>query len=295
MQDLLYRGVLDDLKIRFSYCLLSDCINAGVVAHQCDPIAAHVFGRALTSAILTAPWLEDDERLTMQWFYYGALEVVIVEIDALANVRGYIVPHQLHQSVTAPADVHGEGGRVSVIKSTSKKVISSGIINAELLDVVDDLSLYYAMSEQVETAITALIAFEPDDDLPGCWSQGVMIQALPGCDLLFFDRCRQCLALGEARQLLAQKPVNDNHFELIMKAIFAEHLQTPPIIGSMSTPMFRCRCTRDKILEITNTLEKSEIDELSAKDQTLDIRCHFCNTAYKLSGDEISAFNSSCS
>ncbi len=293
MQDLLYRGVLDDLSIRFSYCLLSDCINAAVLAHQCDPMAAHVLGRALSSAVLCAPWLEEDERLAFHWQYHGAIKAVMVEVDAEANLRGYIIPHQLHQAVTIPEDIHGDGGRISVIRSNSIRLISSGIVNAELLDVVDDLSLFYALSEQIETALAALIGFTPHESSPGCWSQGVMLQALPGCDLEFFDRCRQRLLQPDARQLLTHKPGNDNHFELIMKAIIGNPLKRMPAISSLSTPVFRCRCTREKILEITRILEKSEIDELKSNGQRLNIRCHFCNTIYELDGDEIAVYHQS--
>ena len=88
MEDCLHRGVLGDAGVRFAYTATTGLANEAVLAHDCDPVSAHILCRALTAGVLMSPLLVDDERYTLRWQYGGALASAVVDVDSSGQVRG---------------------------------------------------------------------------------------------------------------------------------------------------------------------------------------------------------------
>ena len=219
MQDFLYRGLLTDLRVRFTYAVTTDAANNAVVTHNCDPLSAHLLCRSLSAGVLASPLLNEDERYNLKWTYHGALKCIVVDVDSQARVRGYIAPPNLTDYVTAEPEIYGESGNVAVTKANPRQILNSGKTMAPLLEVVDDLAYFFAVSDQIETAMSVMVAFQPDDIQPVRLCQGLMLQALPDCDLEEFDRLRHRLSQPQCRDLLSQRPDVDNYFEHILAAV----------------------------------------------------------------------------
>ncbi|MCJ8330299.1 MAG: Hsp33 family molecular chaperone HslO, partial [Lentisphaeria bacterium] len=98
MSNILLRGLIEKVNIRFSYALITDLANEVIIKQNCDPVAAHIFSRCLTAATLSNPLLGDDERLTIRWQYEDQpLESIIVEVLEDGAVRGTISPPSLNE------------------------------------------------------------------------------------------------------------------------------------------------------------------------------------------------------
>ena len=288
MQDVLYRGVLDALNIRFAYALTTAVANRAVLAHNCDPLASHVLSRALGSGVLLSSLLNGDERYTMRWNYRGAVKTVLVDVDAEANVRGFIAPACLGESFTAVDEIYGDAGRVMLTKSNGQKTLNSGIVDARLLDIVDDLSYFFSISDQIETALVVMVSFCRDTRQPVSLCQGIMLQALPDCALTVFDGVRRRLYERSVRSLLAIDPQIDNHFELILRGLVGDEVSASTCgIAALVEPTFRCTCTREHMLEVIRALPDAELRDAAGKREDLRVTCRFCAREYVVSQAEM--------
>ena len=290
MQDQLYRGIIDSLDIRF---VLADCPQTAediILRHDCDPASAHVVSRAVGAAALLSSLLTEDEKYTIRWNYKGALSCVLADCDAEAHIRALITPTDLTAHVVKPEDIWGDGGTVTVIKSSATQVLSSGSTSAQLLDVIDDLAFHFCTSDQIETAIAVIPSFKPDPAHPVKALRGVMLQALPDCDLERFDRIRSRLALAEARELLSRPVSQDNLFERLVMFLAKEEDEMPKFtLEHTASPTFKCTCTKDAMKGALATLDRAEIDEMLAKDGAITMTCRFCNTTHKITKEDLDA------
>jgi molecular chaperone Hsp33 len=136
--------------------------------------------------------------------------------------------------------------------------------------------------------MTVMVGFTRETESPVSLCQGVMLQAMPGCDLARFDRMRSRLGSGECRGLLSSAPEVDNHFELILRALCGgDEAPADFSVHLCPVPGFRCRCTRERMLEVVSALPANEIEEALAEDGALRVTCQFCSECHELSADDV--------
>ena len=286
--DTLSRGVITALDIRF---VLADCTRTAeaiVLRHRCDPIAAHLLSRAVGCATLVSALLTEDERYTLRWNYRGKLSCILADCDADAHVRALITPTSLSEVVSSTDDLYGSGGSVTAIKSSATATLNSGSTDAHLLDVADDLAFHFSYSDQVETALSVLTALRPDPDAPIRTCRGLMLQALPGCDLQRLDRLRNRLLAPEPRQLLGAPDAPDDLaarlIELLCQGEESSHAFS---IERTAAPQFRCSCSRERMRAALATLSPDERRQALERDGHITMTCRFCNTAHTFSPDDL--------
>ncbi len=293
MTDFIYRGVLRSQHARFVYAHTTETVSTAVLAHGCDPVAAHVLSRALTVGVLVSPLLEGDERLTLRWHYEGEVKSVVVDVDCDARVRGFIVPTDLGSRVVDEDSVYGDAGRVAVIKSSHSATLNAGNADAALLDVVEDMAYHFSVSDQVESGMTVLVGFCTEVERPVTVCQGLLLQALPGADLAEFDRLRRRLAAEETRALLARTPRIDNYFERVLNSLLPEGCARDYSVTEGAVPQFHCRCSRDRMLEVVRAMPQADLDNAARKQEALRVACRFCARNYVIAAADVSALSAS--
>ena len=290
MNDLLTKGYFKGLDIAFSYAVTTKTANQVVRKHDCDPAAAHILGRSLTGALLSAAILPDRHRLNVCWKYKGALRTIVVDAGQDGTVRGFISPAQLGLAEDMTG-LYGDVGDVQMVTSKDEEIINSGTAPVSFQDAVLDLSYYHCISDQVETGLSAMIGFNPDPENPIRICRGWMIQALPGTDLERFDRIRRKMDEAPFRELLGTDepvPVESLAHLLTREEPAFEGLY----MDSGPAPKFVCPCNREKMSAVVRTLPIPERMELARKKEDVNIRCQFCNHLYILSiGECIAAWN----
>ena len=280
--DFLRRGTLLDGQVRIAHAVTTCLAAEAVRIHNLEPVAAHCLARALTCGALVSPLLGDDERLTLRWRYAGALSAIIVETGPGADLRGSIQPSDLSQA-DAPELLYGEGGQIAVIRSDSRGQRSS-VAEASLLDISDDLGFYFATSDQTETELIVLVAFNADPANPVALCQGVLLQAMPGCDLEVFEEIRKGLRTSQTRELLGEaKSTEDIVAALPVVADSASELHDGP------APHFHCACSRERTLRMLGGLSAADRAEMRADTKPTHVICHFCATRYSFEPSEIPA------
>jgi molecular chaperone Hsp33 len=292
MPDLLYKGRLDGFDIAFAYAVTTETVGEAVRRHDCDPVAAHLLGRALTGAVLTAFSLGTGERLNVRWAYEGLLRTLVVDTGPDGATRGFITPGQLAEAVDAE-QLYGPGGEVKVIRSRGGQILASGTVRADLRDVVQDVVYFQCISDQVETAAVAMISLQPDPEHPVRLSRGLLLHALPGSDLARFERVRGRLEGDAARGWMSREAESDSLMENVLKAVTEGEagnyrLEYEPA----ASPFFRCTCNRGKMGAVLRALPIPERMEMVKKKEDVAINCRFCGERYVLTVDDcIRAWN----
>ncbi len=288
MSDQLFKGHFKGLDIAFSCAVTTQTVNEIVLRHDCDPAAAHILGRALSGALMSAAILPEKNRLNVCWKYKGVLRTLVVDAGQDGTVRSFISPAQIGDADDLTA-LYGDIGDVQVVTSENGRIANSGTAPVSLHDVVKDLAFYHCVSDQVETGMTALIGFNPDPENPVRIAQGWMIQALPNCDLERFERVRARMDGPAFRELIAQS-VDPEKAAAVLVA------DEPGFDGfhmeECNTPRFVCPCSKEKMSSVVRTLPVAERMEIVKNKKPLSIQCQFCNERYELSIDDcIAAWN----
>jgi molecular chaperone Hsp33 len=293
VNDLLIKGHFKGLDIAFTYAVTTKAVNEIVLRHNCDPAAAHILGRAVTGALLSAAVLPEKQRMNVCWKYKGILRTVLADAGQDGTVRGFISPAQLNLTDDNPDVLYGELGDLQVVTSHEGKILNSGTAPVALHDVAKDLAYYHCISDQVETGLNAMIGFNADPENPVRLCRGWMVQALPDTDLERFDRIRRRMEEPEFRNLLSRENETDGFFETLAHSLInGESGFTGLHIESGPAPRFACPCSRDKMEAVVRTLPIPERMELVLKKQPVVIHCQFCNKRYELTVDEcIAAWN----
>lgn len=287
MNDLLIKGHFKGLDIAFSYAVTTKAVNEIVLLHDCDPAAAHLLGRAVTGALLSAAILPGGQRINTCWQYKGILRTILVDAGQDGAVRGFISPAQLNLEKDNPDALYGDIGDLRVVTSNADgKILNSGTAPISLHDVARDLAYYHCISDQVETGLSAMIGFNADPKNPVQLCQGWMIQALPGTDLEHFERVRRQMEGPAFRDLLSRETDCETLARTLVPDSSGLHIETCP------APRFVCPCSREKMKAVVRTLPIPERMELVQKKEPVKINCQFCNRHYELSIDEcIAAWN----
>lgn len=292
MADILYKGRLEGYHIAFAYAVTTETVSEAVRRHDCDPVAAHVLGRAITSAVLSAFPLGEGERFNVRWAYQGLIRTVVVDTGPDGATRGFISPAQPGEPESEEA-LYGGKGEIKVIRSREGHMLASGTVNAELQDVAQDLVYFQCISDQIETGALVLIALRPDPARPIGVSRGLMLHALPGADLERFDRLRRRLQSEPVRALLEREAESDSLIENVVKLLTEGEVGAPLLHYDAATPpFFRCACSREKMGAVLRALSIPERMEMVKKKEDVAVRCHFCSARYVLTIEEcIKAWN----
>jgi molecular chaperone Hsp33 len=288
MNDQLYKGHIKGLDIAFSCARTTKTVNETVIRHNCDLAAAHILGRALTAALLSAAVLPEKQRLNVCWKYRGALRTIVADAGADGTVRAFISPAQIGHPETLTA-LYGDLGDLQTVVSRDGKTLNSGTAPVSLQDAVKDLACTHCISDQIETGMTVLIGFNADPEEPVRICQGWMIQALPDCDLERFERVRRRMEADRFRQCLNE--ISDPE-----KAAAVLVADEPGFDGfhleECNTPRFTCPCSKEKTGAVVRTLPVPERMEVVKKNEPLTVQCQFCNERYEMSIDDcIAAWN----
>lgn len=280
MNDQLVKGHFKGLNIAFSSAVTTKAVNEAVTGHDCDPVAAHILGRAMTGALLSAAVLPDDQRLNVCWKYKGALRTLIADAGSDGTVRAFISPTHLSDNADLMA-LYGDLGDVQTVISQGGTVLNSGTAPVSLQDAVKDLAYAHCISDQVETGMAVVIGFKADPENPVQICRGWMLQALPDCDLDRFDRIRQRLESPTFRETqdLEMLVEGEDGFEGVHSEVCSE-------------PSFRCSCNKQKMGAVVRTIPIPERMEIVRAKEPLAVRCQFCNKLYSMNIDDcIAAWN----
>ena len=285
MKDILYRGLIKDCNVRFSYASTTVLANEAVLSHKCDPVVSHLLSRALTAGVLLSPTLGEDERATITWNYPGPIGKIVVDFGVTGDVRGMTRAKSLMDEVSSEAEIYGDTGNLQIMRFNSKQLLSNGTCEAPLMDAVSDLCYFYSVSEQLETDMYIAVGFNPDPENPVNICQGIMLQAMPDCDHEALDRIRKTLNSEAFKKLINTK--TEDVETLLKELLSGEDSALEYELYPCNEPHFKCTCSREKTMNVLSTLGPADVKDIVAKGDNVNVACHFCSKLYSFTPDEV--------
>ncbi len=289
MNDTLIRGLSHQPPLRFAFADTTALCRDGIIAHDADPAGGAVLSEVLTVAALTAVLLEGEERYSFRYGYRGAAGILLADVNARCDVRG--LPSQPHLAEYAhdPDACFGkEDALISVVKSENGKVLNSGQISCGMASPAGDASMFFSMSDQIETEFAVEVQFRPDPSDPVAIAAGFMLQAMPGCNLEEFSQIREVLHTPEFRKTLLDR---EQPLEKKLRRLLTLPGLAATDAGNVSyqfaaTPGFRCSCCRESMKRALLTLPPEERKQLFSEKPALTVSCQFCRKSYSFTADD---------
>ncbi len=285
-RDIILRGSFKDIDVRFTLAETTDTVTRGIIIHNTDPVASHIFGSALTTASMLSPLLTENEKYSIRWTYDGLIENIIVDVDAETNLRGIPKNTSLIQA-DSKGQLYGEDGHISLIKAANGKILSSGTSQAALLDVTDDVSFFFSTSDQIETEGICALNFRANPEDPVEIAAGFMMQALPGCDLEMFEPMREAIKDEAFIKILTGPAHDEKKLQQALKYVYAKTgKESPEDIRDVAsyefgaTPKYHCNCSKEKMKRALMTLPANELKNMLKQPGGIKIECDFCRSSY---------------
>ena len=295
--DFLVRGIASAPGIRYVFAETRQTVAAGIAAHDTDPLAASLFGQALTVAALMGALLKDGEKYTLRWEYRGVLRSLLADVTTEGHIRGIPRPaHLMGDTAPRSRDVFGDAGTVTVIRSHEGRIISSGSTRAALLDITEDMAYFLSVSDQVESGIVSAVRFNPSPENPVHSASGFLLQAMPECDLERFDKARTALRSDRFQEALADTGrAWEPKLHHLLDLAFEPLEQGGSLVTGLGLhyelgppPSYTCSCSPERMRNALATMEKQELEEiLRAEGGRAEVVCQFCSRRYSFGSEDV--------
>lgn len=285
MGDKLIKAIAKDGQVRIIAASTKNLVNDGVKLHNCAPTAAAALGRMLIAGTLMGAMLKSDKDvITLKIDGGGTAKGIVVTSYADAHVKGYIG----NPSADLPANdlgkldvsgIVGKNGGLVVIRDLGLKEPYVGQVPIYTGEIGDDIAYYFTVSEQTPTAVGLGVLV--DKDLSIKEAGGIIIQLMPGANDMLADLITYRLQdLGHITKFLSEgKTIYD-----MVNFLFDD--MDLKILEEME-PAYKCDCSKEKVERALISIGKKDLQEIYEEGKTEEIKCHFCNTSYKFTHDEI--------
>ncbi|MGN0166995.1 MAG: Hsp33 family molecular chaperone HslO [Acetatifactor sp.] len=284
MKDYMVRATAAEAQIRAFACTTREVVETARQAHNTSPVVTAALGRTLSAGVMMGSMLKGEKDiLTIQIKGEGPMKGLTVTADSLGNVKGYaVVP-----DVIIPAKPNGKldvsgalgAGSLSVIKDMGLKEPYVGQTLLQTGEIAEDLTYYFATSEQVPSSVGLGVLMNRDNTVRQ--AGGFIIQLMPFAADEVIDRLEQNLSqVTSVTSMLDAGKTPEQMLELILDGLSPEMLDTMPVA-------FSCNCNRQKIEKVLISLGKKEIRDMIEDGQDIEVNCHFCNTHYKFTVEEL--------
>lgn len=284
MKDYIVRGTAAGGQIRAFAAYTKEMAEAGRSAHNTSPVATAALGRLMTGAAMMGIMMKGDKNiLTLQVRGDGPMEGMTVTADSHGNVKGYVI----NPGVILPANSKGKldvggaigAGYLGVIKDLGLKEPYVGQIELQTGEIADDLTYYFAASEQTPSIVGLGVLMEKDNTVKQ--SGGFIVQLMP--DATEEVICHLENKLGELKSvtsMLDEGKTPEQILELILGDLDLE------IMEQVDTK-FYCNCSKERVAKALISIGKEELEAMIEEGKEVELNCHFCNTNYIFDIDEL--------
>ncbi|MCR5357789.1 MAG: Hsp33 family molecular chaperone HslO [Lachnospiraceae bacterium] len=288
--DSIVRATAASGQIRAFAADTRNTVEAARQAHDTSPVVTAALGRLLSAgAMMGAMMKGDDDLLTLQIRGNGPMKGLTVTADAKGNVKGYaLIPDVIIPAKPAKVegairklDVSGAvgDGVLSVIRDLGLKDPYIGQVALQTGEISEDLTYYFAASEQVPSSVGLGVLMNRDNTVRR--AGGFIIQLMPFCEeSLISDLERKLTEMPPVTSLLDEGRNAQELLEYIMGDFSLEINDTMPT-------RFYCNCDKARVEKALISLGKKELNDIINDGKDIELKCHFCSKAYNFTIDEV--------
>lgn len=284
MTDYIIRATAADRQIRAFAITSRELTEHARQVHNTSPVATAALGRLLTGAAMMGSMMKgEDNLLTIIMKGDGPIQGLTVTADSHANVKGYpgnpnviIPPNYLGKLDVGAAIGYGT---MTVIKDLGMKEPYSSQVALTTSEVAEDLTYYFASSEQVPSAVALGVLMEKDNTVKQ--AGGFIIQLMPFADDSVVRGLEEKVSkITSVTQMLEQGMTPEDILNEVLEDFGVEILDRIPA-------RFDCNCSKQRVEKVLISVGKQELQNMINDGKEIEVNCHFCNTNYTFNVEEL--------
>lgn len=284
MSDYLVRATAADAQVRAFAVTARDTVETARAAHDTSPVMTAALGRLLCAGAMMGSMMKGEaDILTLQVQGDGPAGGLTVTADSRGRVKGYAVNPQviLPPNSQGKLDVGGAvgAGSLRVIKDLGLKEPYVGQTQLQTGEIAEDLTYYFAASEQVPSSVGLGVLMEKNNTVKQ--AGGFIVQLMPFAEGNVIEKLEANLSrIHSVTKLLEDGNSPEQILGILLEGMDMEILSDMPV-------EFYCNCSRERVVKALYSIGKKEMDEMIKDGEPIEVKCHFCNTAYQFSVEDL--------
>lgn len=285
MSDILLRGNSMDGAVRVFVAITTDLVNRAHEIHHTYPVATAALGRTLTAAaIMGAGMKNETDTTTIQFKGDGPLGSIVAVTDSHSHVRGYVENPfvDLPLNKKGKLDVGGGVGKgyLNVIRDLGMKEPYAGQVPIVTGEIAEDLTFYFARSEQIPTAIALGVLVDTDSSVKA--AGGFMIQLMPEATEDVAIKLEEKMKTIEPVTQMIDSGMSAEDIFFHITEDFDMIMENKPIV-----PMYECKCSKERMERALISIGKKELEDLIEDQGEAELTCQFCDKKYTFSKEAL--------
>lgn len=282
--DYIVRATAANSQIRAFAIQSRNLVEKARQVHHTSPVATAALGRLLSGAAMMGSMMKgENDILTIQMKGDGPIQGITVTADSHANVKGYVGNPNviIGPNYAGKLDVGAAigYGTLSVSKDLGLKEPYNSQIPLTTSEVAEDLTYYFAKSEQIPSAVGLGVLMSKENTVEQ--AGGFIIQLMPFAEESVIDILEKKVSeITSVTTLLGEGYTPEMLLEKLLGDFGLEILDTLP-------SQFSCNCSKEKVLKALISIGKKELREMITEGKSIEVHCHFCNTNYEISVEEM--------
>ena len=263
----------------------TEIVRRGAEIHKTTPNATAAFGRALTAASMMGNMQKvENGSMTMQIKGGGPIGTIVCVSDPVGNVRGYVYEPNVPLAEKFPGKLDvgatvGTDGTLTVIRDLQMKEPYVGSVPLVSGEIGDDVTAYFAQSEQTPTACALGVLVDRDCSVKV--AGGYLLQLLPGAPDDVIDKLEAGIRRAGAVTKMLEAGLNPED-------ILGQVCGDLGVVFMETTPVeYKCYCSRERVTSALLSLGKEELEEIAQEGKAFPVGCQFCDTAYSFTPEDI--------
>ncbi len=287
MSDQIIRVLAKNAPVKASAITARDMVERARQIHKTLPVATAALGRTLMAASMMGNQLkEDNGSVTLRIKGGGPLGGITAVADSAGNARGYVLNPTVDLPLKGPAKLDvgtavGRDGSLTVIKDLNLKEPYVGTVPLVSGEIAEDITSYFAESEQIPTACALGVLVDVDQSV--LCAGGYLIQLLPGADDAAISAIERGIQrVGPVTEALRGGLGAQGLVEQVLSEFELEVLSAEPV-------EYRCYCSRDRVTRALISMGREELEALLREQGQAELTCQFCDKVYRYSKEELEA------
>lgn len=292
MTDYIVRAAAADYQIRAFAATTKELAEAARKAHNTSPAATAALGRLLTAGAMMGSMMKGaDDVLTLKIKGDGPLGGITVTADSSANVKGYVNNPMvlIHAKANGKLDVSGAVGRgeLTVIRDIGMKEPYVGQTDLVSGEIAEDLTYYYAVSEQTPSSVALGVLMDKDTNTVR-QAGGFIIQLMPDASEEVISALEKRLGeISSVTSLLESGMTPEDILKSLLGDMGLQILDRMPA-------RFHCNCSKERVRKAVVSVGRKELEQMIGEGKPIEVNCHFCNTNYEFTVEELKEILAEC-
>ena len=284
MNDYIIRATAANDQIRAFAAVTTEMVETAREHHNTSPVATAALGRLLTAGAMMGSMMKGEKDvLTLQIKAGGPLQGITVTADSQGNVKGYVG----NPDVCIPANSKGKldvagavgPGFLTVIKDMGLKEPYSGQVMLQTCEIAEDLTYYFATREQVPSAVGLGVLMNKNNTVRQ--AGGFIVQLMPFAEEEVISRLEQNVQkINSVTNLLEEGHTPESLLEKVLEGFDMQ-------INEKMDTRFHCNCSKERVAKALISIGRKELNEMIQEGKPIEMNCHFCNTNYNFTVEEL--------